>query len=116
MATMRARFRFATIVSLAMPGVVASEWLAVLFGALLLIAPWVSCDKLFEPSLASVRADERSDLLSGMAGLAAPLFDPAQLEAEPAADSLCWRRCTASSSPRRRGVRESGRRRRSRPR
>ena len=31
----------AAIVSLAMPGVVATEWLAVLFGVLLFVAPWV---------------------------------------------------------------------------
>ena len=31
----------AALVSLAMPGVVATEWLTVLFGVLLFIAPWV---------------------------------------------------------------------------
>jgi uncharacterized membrane protein HdeD (DUF308 family) len=31
----------AALVSLAMPGVVATEWLAVLFGVLLFVAPWV---------------------------------------------------------------------------
>jgi uncharacterized membrane protein HdeD (DUF308 family) len=31
----------AAIVSLAMPGVVATEWLTVLFGVLLFVAPWV---------------------------------------------------------------------------
>ena len=31
----------AALVSLAMPGVVATEWLTVLFGVLLLVSPWV---------------------------------------------------------------------------
>jgi uncharacterized membrane protein HdeD (DUF308 family) len=31
----------AALVSLAMPGVVATEWLVVLFGVLLFVAPWV---------------------------------------------------------------------------
>ena|ERR671930_1999158 len=31
----------ASLVSLALPGVVATEWLTVLFGVLLFIAPWV---------------------------------------------------------------------------
>ena len=31
----------ASLVSLAMPGVVATEWLTVLFGVLLFVAPWV---------------------------------------------------------------------------
>jgi uncharacterized membrane protein HdeD (DUF308 family) len=31
----------AALVSLAMPGVVATEWLTVLFGVLLFVAPWV---------------------------------------------------------------------------
>jgi uncharacterized membrane protein HdeD (DUF308 family) len=31
----------AAVVSLAMPGVVATEWLTVLFGVLLFVAPWV---------------------------------------------------------------------------
>ena len=43
--------------------------------------------QLFEPWLTSVPADDRSELLSGAAALAAPLFDPAQLAAENAADS-----------------------------
>jgi predicted ATPase len=44
--------------------------------------------QLFEPFLASLRAEERAELLAGAAALAAPLFDPAQqLTAEPAADS-----------------------------
>ena len=43
--------------------------------------------QLFEPLLASLQAEERADLLAGSAALAAPLFDPAQLAAEPAADS-----------------------------
>jgi DNA-binding CsgD family transcriptional regulator len=44
--------------------------------------------QLFEPFLASLPEKERAELLSGAAALAAPLFDPAQLSAEPAADSL----------------------------
>jgi len=43
--------------------------------------------QLFEPLLASLPAEERTELLAGAAGLAAPLFDAAQLAAEPAADS-----------------------------
>ena len=43
--------------------------------------------QLFEPLLASSPADERAELLDGAAALAAPLFDPAQLAAEPAGDS-----------------------------
>ncbi len=43
--------------------------------------------QLFEPLLASLPADERAELLAGAAALAAPLFDPAQVAAEPAADS-----------------------------
>jgi DNA-binding CsgD family transcriptional regulator/tetratricopeptide (TPR) repeat protein len=43
--------------------------------------------QLFEPLLAWLRADERADLLAGSAALAAPLFEPAQVAAEPAADS-----------------------------
>jgi DNA-binding CsgD family transcriptional regulator len=43
--------------------------------------------QLFEPFLASLPEQERAELLSGAAALAAPLFDPAQLSAEPAADS-----------------------------
>ena len=43
--------------------------------------------QLFEPLLASLQAEERADLLAGSAALAAPLFDPAQVAAEPAADS-----------------------------
>ena len=43
--------------------------------------------QLFEPLLASLQAQERADLLAGSAALAAPLFDPAQVAAEPAADS-----------------------------
>jgi DNA-binding CsgD family transcriptional regulator/tetratricopeptide (TPR) repeat protein len=42
--------------------------------------------QLFEPLLASLRAEERADLLAGSAALAAPLFDPAEV-AEPAVDS-----------------------------
>ncbi len=43
--------------------------------------------QLFEPLLASLQAEERADLLAGSAALAAPLFDPAQVAAEPVADS-----------------------------
>jgi len=43
--------------------------------------------QLFEPLLASLPAEERDELFAGSAALAAPLFDPAQLAAEPAADS-----------------------------
>jgi DNA-binding CsgD family transcriptional regulator/tetratricopeptide (TPR) repeat protein len=43
--------------------------------------------QLFEPLLASVQAEERADLLAGSAAFAAPLFDPAQVAAEAAADS-----------------------------
>ena len=43
--------------------------------------------QLFEPLLASSPAQERAELLEGAAALAAPLFDPAQLAAEPARDS-----------------------------
>ncbi len=43
--------------------------------------------QLFEPLLAWLRAEERADLLAGSAALAAPLFEPAQVAAEPAADS-----------------------------
>ena len=43
--------------------------------------------QLFEPLLASLPEEERAELLSAAAGLAAPLFDPARLAAEPPADS-----------------------------
>jgi DNA-binding CsgD family transcriptional regulator len=43
--------------------------------------------QLFEPFLAFVPTEERAELLAGAAGLAAPIFDPAELEAEPAGDS-----------------------------
>jgi DNA-binding CsgD family transcriptional regulator len=43
--------------------------------------------QLFEPLLASLPAEERAGLLSGAAALAEPLFDPAQFEADPAADA-----------------------------
>ena len=43
--------------------------------------------QLFEPFLASLRAGERAELLAGAAALAAPLFDPTEVAAEPAADS-----------------------------
>jgi DNA-binding CsgD family transcriptional regulator/tetratricopeptide (TPR) repeat protein len=43
--------------------------------------------QLFEPFLASLGANERADLLAGAAALAAPLFDPAQIAVEAAADS-----------------------------
>src|SRR6266536_3993226 len=47
--------------------------------------------QLFEPFLASLGEEERAELLSGAAALAAPLFDPAQVavgEAAPADSSL----------------------------
>jgi DNA-binding CsgD family transcriptional regulator/tetratricopeptide (TPR) repeat protein len=43
--------------------------------------------QLFEPFLASLPAEERAELLTGAAELAAPLFDPTQIGADPAADS-----------------------------
>jgi DNA-binding CsgD family transcriptional regulator len=43
--------------------------------------------QLFEPFLASLPAEERAGLLSGAAALAEQLFDPAQFEADPAADA-----------------------------
>jgi hypothetical protein len=43
--------------------------------------------QLFEPLLAFLQAEERADLFAGSAALAAPLFDPAQLAADSAADS-----------------------------
>ncbi len=42
--------------------------------------------QLFEPLVASLPADERAELLEGAAALAAPLFEPAQVAVEPAAD------------------------------
>ena len=43
--------------------------------------------QLFEPVLARLLAEDRRELLAGAAALAAPVFDPAQLEAESAADA-----------------------------
>ncbi len=43
--------------------------------------------QLFEPFLASLPEEEQAELFQGAAGLATPLFDPAGLAAEPAADS-----------------------------
>jgi predicted ATPase len=43
--------------------------------------------QLFEPFLARLPEDERTELLAGAAALATPLFDPAQLTAEPATDA-----------------------------
>jgi DNA-binding CsgD family transcriptional regulator len=43
--------------------------------------------QLFEPVLAFESADERASLMAGAAALAAPVFDPAQVSTEPAADS-----------------------------
>jgi DNA-binding CsgD family transcriptional regulator len=43
--------------------------------------------QLFEPFLAALPAGERAELLTGAAGLAAPLFDPVQLAAEADADA-----------------------------
>jgi DNA-binding CsgD family transcriptional regulator len=42
--------------------------------------------QLFEPFLARLPAEERAGLLAGAAALAAPLFDPARLAAEPGTD------------------------------
>ena len=43
--------------------------------------------QLFEPLLASERADERAGLLAGAAALAASVFDPARVASDPAGDS-----------------------------
>ena len=43
--------------------------------------------QLFEPFLARLPAEERAEALAGAAALATPLFDPAQLGAQPVADS-----------------------------
>lgn len=43
--------------------------------------------QLFEPLLASVSPEDRSEILAGAAALAAPLFDPTQITAEPSRDS-----------------------------
>lgn len=43
--------------------------------------------QLFEPVLASLSAEEQADSLAGAASLAATLFDPAQVAAEPAGNS-----------------------------
>jgi len=43
--------------------------------------------QLFEPFLARASPDERAEALAGAAALATPLFDPAQLVSQPAADS-----------------------------
>jgi DNA-binding CsgD family transcriptional regulator len=43
--------------------------------------------QLFEPVLARLLAEDRRELLAGAAALAASVFDPAQLEAESAADA-----------------------------
>jgi DNA-binding CsgD family transcriptional regulator len=43
--------------------------------------------QLFEPVLASLGSEERAEVLAGAAALAAPLFDPAEVAAESAADS-----------------------------
>jgi DNA-binding CsgD family transcriptional regulator/tetratricopeptide (TPR) repeat protein len=43
--------------------------------------------QLFEPFLARLRAEERAELLVGASALAAPVFDPAQLAVESAADT-----------------------------
>jgi DNA-binding CsgD family transcriptional regulator len=42
--------------------------------------------QLFEPLLARLAPEERADALAGAAMLAAPLFDPAQMGSEPAAE------------------------------
>lgn len=46
--------------------------------------------QLFEPLLAGLPPEERAELLSGAAALSAPLFEPAQLGAEPAADAFAF--------------------------
>ena len=43
--------------------------------------------QLFEPLLASLETGERADAMAGAAALAEPLFDPAQVAADSAADS-----------------------------
>jgi DNA-binding CsgD family transcriptional regulator/tetratricopeptide (TPR) repeat protein len=43
--------------------------------------------QLFEPLLASLRTEDRAELMAGAAALAEPLFDPAQVAAESVADS-----------------------------
>jgi predicted ATPase len=43
--------------------------------------------QLFESLLSSLGEEERAAALAGPAALAAPLFDPGQLEVEPSADS-----------------------------
>jgi DNA-binding CsgD family transcriptional regulator/tetratricopeptide (TPR) repeat protein len=43
--------------------------------------------QLFEPFLARLSAEDRAELLADAAALAAPVFDPVQLAAEPAADA-----------------------------
>ena len=43
--------------------------------------------QLFEPLLASLPEEEQAELFAGAAGLAAPLFDPSRLAAEPAPDA-----------------------------
>lgn len=43
--------------------------------------------QLFEPLLASARADERAGLLAGAAALAASVFDPARVAGDPGGDS-----------------------------
>jgi class 3 adenylate cyclase/DNA-binding CsgD family transcriptional regulator len=43
--------------------------------------------QLFEPLLASAPREERNELLAGAAELASPIFDPAQLAAEPDRES-----------------------------
>jgi predicted ATPase len=43
--------------------------------------------QLFEPLVVSLPAEERDELLGGAAALAAPLFEPAQVAVEAAADS-----------------------------
>jgi predicted ATPase len=43
--------------------------------------------QLFEPFLSQLPAEKRAELLAGAAALAAPVFDPAQLAAEPAGDA-----------------------------
>jgi DNA-binding CsgD family transcriptional regulator/tetratricopeptide (TPR) repeat protein len=44
--------------------------------------------QLFEPLLVALPSDERAGLVSGAAALSAPLFEPAQVRAEPTADAM----------------------------
>jgi predicted ATPase len=52
--------------------------------------------QLFEPLLAHLPGEERAELLAGAAALAAPVFDPAQLELRRPRMRR-WQRCMAST-------------------